>query len=73
MMNTTVFTLDRRTEEEIGVFVTVVNEDSKMLRSNSVQCTGLEGMPGLARKAVLAKESRQDRAAASVLVTHRFS
>ena len=41
--NATVYRIDPATGEELGCFVAEVDQDGKMLRSNAVQCTGLEG------------------------------
>jgi hypothetical protein len=43
--NATVFRLDPLTGEELGIFLAEVDEQGRMLRSNSLQCTGLEGSP----------------------------
>jgi hypothetical protein len=43
--NATVYCIDPRTGQEIGVFVAEVNDEGRMLRSNAVQFTGLEGTP----------------------------
>ncbi len=43
--NATVYRLDAQTGEVLGVFVAEVDAQGRMLRSNWVQCTGLEGTP----------------------------
>ena len=43
--NATVYRLDALTGQELGVFVAEVDEQGRMLRSNWLQCTGLEGSP----------------------------
>jgi hypothetical protein len=43
--NATVYRIDPRTGEELGVFVALVDDQGRMLRSNWLQCTGLEGTP----------------------------
>jgi hypothetical protein len=43
--NATVYRLDPETGEVVGVFVAEVDDEGRMLRSNWVQCTGLEGTP----------------------------
>jgi hypothetical protein len=43
--NATVERLDAKTGEVLGVFVAEVDDAGKMLRSNSVQFSGLEGTP----------------------------
>jgi hypothetical protein len=45
MYNATVYRIDPQTGGELGVFLAEVNEEGGMLRSNSVQFTGLEGTP----------------------------
>ena len=42
--NATVYHLDGQ-GNELGVFVAEVDEEGRMLRSNWLQCTGLEGTP----------------------------
>jgi hypothetical protein len=41
--NATVYRIDPATGEERGVFVAEVDAEGRMLRSNWLQCTGLEG------------------------------
>jgi len=43
--NATVYHTDAKTGQEIGVFVAEVDDEGRMLRSNWIQCTGLEGTP----------------------------
>lgn len=43
--NATVYRRDAETGEVVGVFVAEVDDQGRMLRSNWVQCTGLEGTP----------------------------
>jgi hypothetical protein len=43
--NATVTRLDPLTGEELGIFLAEVDGQGRMLRSNSVQFTGLEGSP----------------------------
>ena len=43
--NATVYRLDAQTGEVLGVFVAEVDAEGRMLRSNWIQCTGLEGTP----------------------------
>ena len=43
--NATVIRLDPQTGVELGCFVAEVDDSGRMLRSNAVQCTGLEGSP----------------------------
>lgn len=43
--NATIYRLDEDTGKEVGVFLAEVDDEGHMLRSNSVQCTGLEGTP----------------------------
>jgi hypothetical protein len=43
--NATVYRIDPQTGEELGVFVAEVDGQGRMLRSNWVQSTGLEGTP----------------------------
>ncbi len=43
--NATVIRRDPQTGEELGVFVAEVDAEGRMLRSNAVQFTGLEGTP----------------------------
>src|SRR5262245_25156016 len=43
--NATVYRTDPATGEELGVFAAEVDAAGRMLRSNWLQCTGLEGTP----------------------------
>jgi hypothetical protein len=43
--NATVIRRDPQTGQELGVFVAEVDVEGRMLRSNAVQFTGLEGRP----------------------------
>lgn len=43
--NATVHRTDPSTGQEIGVFLAEVDAEGRMLRSNAVQFTGLEGTP----------------------------